>query len=232
MNWQELFIGHVTAGDCLQLMRDIPDSSIDAIVTDPPYGINYQSHKRTASPMFDRLQNDDNDSRFETYAQFNRLLKDNSVAVCFCSFKNYAYDYIELIKYFDIKNTIIWHKGGGGIGDLKHSLVTDYEMAIVAHKGNCPIRGKREGSVWEVGKVFAGDMVHPTEKPTGIIMRILEQFTDRDALVLDPYLGSGTTAVACEKTGRRWIGMEIDEQYARIAQEQIAREVAQGKLFV
>jgi len=110
-------------GDCLEVMKDIQDNSIDMILTEPPYGINYQSNMRVVSEKFKKIENDDNNFRFEVYKEFPRLLKENCVAICFCSFKNYAEDYIELKKYFDIKNCIIWFKGGGGIGDLKETMI-------------------------------------------------------------------------------------------------------------
>jgi len=145
--------------------------------------------------------------------------------VIFASFKNYAEDYNKLTELFDIKNVIVWDKGGGGIGDLVHSLSTDYELAIVAHKGQCPIRGKRDGSVWQEGKVFNLTQQHPTEKPVTLMERIIDKFTDPDALVIDPFLGSGTTAVAAKKLGRRFIGIEISEDYCKIAEQRLAQGV-------
>ena len=112
-------------------------------------------------------------------------------------------------------------QGGGGIGDLVHSLLTDYEMAIIAHKGMCPIRGKREGSVWKSGKVNPNKMFHPTEKPIDIIEKLIGTFSDDNSLVLDPFLGSGTTAVACRNLKRNYIGIEISETYIEIARERL-----------
>ena len=214
---------NIYQGDCLELMKDIPDNSIDLVLTDPPYGINYQSGKRVISEKFDKLDNDDNDSRFEVYPEFYRVLKDNTVAIIFCSFKNYAKDYIELDKLFDIKNCIIWYKRGGGIGDLKNSLSTDYEMAIICHKGNCNIKGKRVGSVWTISKVNPNLMVHPTEKPIKLILKLIDKFSNKNELVLDPFLGSGTTAVACKELGRKYIGIEISEEYFNISKDRIER---------
>lgn len=99
--------------ECLEFMKTLPDKCIDLVLTDPPYGINYQSNMRVMSKKFDKLENDNNDSRFIAYGEFFRLLKDDCVAIIFCSFKNYADDFNELKKYFDIKNCIIWNKGGG-----------------------------------------------------------------------------------------------------------------------
>jgi len=227
-----LALDTIHLGNCLDLMPQIPDGSVDCVLTDPPYGISYQSNMRVASAQFAVLENDDNDMRFDAYVEIYRILKDNSVAIVFCSFKNYADDYNELKKLFSIKNAIIWNKGGGGIGDLSHSLLTDYEIAIVAHKGSCEIRGKRDGSVWTHAKVPPSDMVHATEKPVSLFSRLMYKFTDAGAVVLDPFLGSGTTAVAAHNTGRHFIGIEMDETYYKIACKRLADAQSQQRLGI
>ncbi len=224
-------IGNVINCDCLDLMKKMPDRSVDLILTDPPYGIDYQSNMRVMSKKFNKLDNDNNEMRFDAYKEFFRLLEDNCVAVCFCSFKNFADDFNELKKYFDIKNCIIWYKGGGGIGDLKHSLITDYEIAIIAHKGNFEIKQKRIGSVWQEGKVNPNFMEHPTQKPISIIQKLVKYFSKETDIVFDPFLGSGTTALACEMLGRRWIGCELEEKYCKIADERVKNYKNQMQLF-
>ncbi len=207
--------------DCLKILPTIKDKSIDLVLTDPPYGINYQSNMRVQTEKFKVLDNDNNDFRFSTYPLIYQKLKDNSVCIVFCSFKNYAFDYLELSKLFDIKNCIIWDKRGGGIGDLVHSLSTDYKMALICHKGNCPIKGKREGSVWNCGKVTPSLMKHPTQKPEGICNKLITKFSDNNAIVLDPFMGSGTTGVAAKELGRSFIGIEISPEYFKIAEKRI-----------
>jgi len=213
--------------DCLEGMKRIPDASIDLVVTDPPYGIKYQSNMRTKSEKFDVLINDDNDIRFISYLELFRVLKENACCIVFASWKNFADDYKQLEKLFTIRNTIIWYKRGGGMGDLKHSLLTDYEIAIICHKGKCPIRGKRDGSVWEVTKINPNKMQHPTQKPTELIERLIEKFSDEGDIVLDPFLGSGTTAIACINTNRNYIGFELDKHYCDIANERIQKALAE-----
>jgi site-specific DNA-methyltransferase (adenine-specific) len=215
----------VVCDDCMNVLKDLPDKCIDLILTDPPYGINYQSNMRVMSEKFDKLENDNNNSRFLAYKEFYRVLKDNTVAIIFCSFKNYADDYNELEKYFNIKNCIVWFKGGGGIGDLTHSLLTDYEMAIVGHKGQCQLRGKRYGSVWKSNKVNPNTMFHPTEKPIDIIQKMIESFSDEGNLVLDSYLGGGSTAIASKNIGRNFIGIEIEPKYVQICKDRLRQGV-------
>jgi site-specific DNA-methyltransferase (adenine-specific) len=111
-DWKE-GINQVVCGDCLEMMKIMPDKCIDLCLTDPPYGIEFRSNMRVISEKFDKLENDDNEMRFDAFKEISRILKDNSVIISFCSFKNYADDYNELKKYFSIKNCIIWNKGGG-----------------------------------------------------------------------------------------------------------------------
>lgn len=207
--------------DCIEGMRSIPNESIDLIVTDPPYGIKYKSNFRQVTNKFNMLLNDDNDVRLIAYDQMFRILKNNSCCIVFCSWKNYNLDYDKLSQLFDIKNVLIWYKRGGGIGDLKHTLSTNYEIAIVCHKGKCPIRGKRDGSVIEINKVNPNKMVHPTEKPVDLMKYLIEKFSDERSIIMDPFIGSGTTAIACLETGRHYIGYELDPEYYKIAQNRI-----------
>lgn len=222
-------INKITHGDCLEVMKTIPDKSIDLVLTDPPYGINYQSNMR--SNKFEKIENDNNDMRFIAYDIIYRILKDNCVAILFCSYKNFADDYKYLQKQFSIKNVIVWDKGGGGIGDLSHSLLTDYELAIIAHKGQCLIRGKREGSVWDFGKVNPNFMVHPTEKPIPLLKKCIEKFSDESNLILDCFSGSGTTAIACSELKRNFICIEKDKQYYEASCQRLENYNKQLKLF-
>lgn len=218
-------------GDCVEALKSLPDESVDLILTDPPYGIAYVSNQRTVSDKFEMLQNDNNDIRFVAYEEFDRILKPNSCVIVFASWKNQAADQIELAKYFDIKNVLIWWKRGGGIGDLEHSLSTDYEVAIVCHKGSCKIRGKRDGSVFVIDKVNPNEMVHPTQKPIELMSRIMAKFTDPGMTVCDPFMGSGTTALAAINMDRNFIGMEIDPKYYNIASDLVDAAQSQIRMF-
>ena len=221
----ENYINKVIQGDCKVEMAKMPDASFDLICTDPPYGINYQSNMRVMSKKFEKIHDDNNGNRLDVYSEFFRLLKDDCVAIVFCSWKNLAEDYNKLAEYFDIKNVIVWDKGGGGIGDLAHSLLTDYELAIVAHKGQALIRGKRDGSVWREGKVFNMSMLHPTEKPVPLIERIIAKFSDEGAHVLDCYAGGGSTLIACKNLNRKYTGIEINEEYYKVINERLSQDL-------
>jgi len=218
-NWKD-GINQVLCGDALELLKKIPDNSIDLVLTDPPYGIDYQSSKRVASKKFEKIENDSNGMRLDIYADLCRVLKQDSVCAVWCSWKNYHEDFVELKKYFDIKNVIVWHKPGGGIGDLEHSLSTDYELCIIAHKGKRKINGKRIGSVWTFSKVNPIAMKHPTQKPSNIICQLISCFST-SGTILDPFMGSWTTAKACQELGRNFIGCDLEEDYCRIGERRL-----------
>lgn len=236
MTFQIVKIGQcdLICADCREFLPTIPNESIDTILTDPPYGIGYLSNMRAVSEKFDAIYNDgENDAaslKLFAYRKFFRILKDNSVAICFASFKNYSEDYDLLSEIFEVRNAIVWDKGGGGIGDLAHSLLTDYELAIIAHKGAARLRGKRDGSVWRHSKVNPSDMIHPTEKPANLIRRLILMFSDPGQTILDPFMGSGTTGVACVKTGRKFIGIEIEKKYFDIACQRIEKAYVEKEM--
>ncbi len=98
-------------------------------------------------------------------------------------------------------------------------------MAIVAHKGLCPIRGKRYGSVWQSNKCNPNAQEHPTEKPIDIIKKMVLSFSDENNLVLDSYLGSGTTAIAAKHLHRKFIGIEISPKYCEISRQRLAQDL-------
>ena len=83
----------------------------------------------------------------------------------------------------------------------------------------------------KINKIIPSADQHPTEKPINLFGHFIELHSQKGEVILDPFLGSGTTAVACERLGRNWIGIEIDPEYCKIAEKRVAAERAQGKLF-
>ena len=115
-------------------------------------------------------------------------------------------------QFGDITNMVVWHKGGGGIGDLKKTFSTDYEVAIVCNRG-AELKGKRIGSVWKLKKDFAGDYLHPTQKPVELASEAIEKTTEHGESVVDVFGGSGSTLIAAEKLNRKCYMMELDPKY-------------------
>ena len=183
----------------------------DMVFTDPPYGYNYQSNMRTKTEKFDVLENDDKILDF-----FPNLLGRVKGFVMICTTWKVLDKWLPLFKkYFDLSNMIIWDKGGGGIGDLKHTFSTDYEVILCANNGE-EIREKRIGSVWSIGKDNANDYEHPTQKPVELSANAIRHTTDKGQVILDCFGGSGSTLIACEQLNRKCYMCELDEHYCDV----------------
>ncbi len=210
-------------GDAIEELTKLPDDTIDCLITDPPYGIDYQSNHRTATPAFDKLENDQdtaNDLLDKVLAISQNKLKINSHIYVFCSWKNFS-DFESVIKkYFDIKNVLIWDKLNHGTGDLEGNYGERYEMIIFASKGRRLLNGLRPINILPFSRV--GNMVHPTEKPISLLEFLIEKSTQEGEVVLDPFMGSGTTCKAAKNTKRNYIGIELDEQWYIEAQRRLS----------
>ena len=183
----------------------------DMVFTDPPYGYNYQSNMRTKSEKFDVLENDDKILDF-----FPNLLGRVKGFVMICTTWKVLDKWLPLFKqYFDLSNMIIWDKGGGYIGDLKHTFGTDYEI-ILCSNNNAEIKGKRIGSVWSIGKDKESDYEHPTQKPVELSATAISSTTEQGNIVLDCFGGSGSTLIACEQLNRKCYMCEIDPHYVDV----------------
>jgi site-specific DNA-methyltransferase (adenine-specific) len=202
--------------DCLEVMDYLIEKGInvDAIITDPPYGMDYQCGSRIEK--YEKLKNDDNLLFLPKFIELAyNILKDDSPMIVFCSWHNVDTFKIELEKRFNIKNMLIWSKGGGGLGDLESSYMPTYEIAFLLNKGKYKLNGKRESDVINAKKDGVNDL-HPTQKPLDIIIPFIEKLTKKNDLILDSFSGSFTTSVACEQLERKNIGIEIEKKYCDI----------------
>jgi DNA modification methylase len=183
----------------------------DMVFTDPPYGVELQSNRRTKSAKFDVLKNDD------TFLDIAPIIEacSNGWVFVWTSWKVQTkwIDQFQSMGY--PTNIVVWHKPGGGIGDLKRTFSSDYEIALVWHRG-AELCGKRIGSVWTVNKDGASTYVHPTQKPVALAVEALDKTTRASASVLDLFGGSGSTLIACEKTARDCRMMELDPKYCDV----------------
>lgn len=205
-----LMCGDSTSIDAVEKLMD--GQKADMVFTDPPYGVSYQSNMRTKSDKFDVIAND------ETFLSewINVLPVVSSGWVFIWTTWKVLGKWLEITAPIgDISNMIIWDKGGGGIGDLEKTFVTDYEVALVFHRGSA-ITGKRLGSVWGIGKDRAIEYVHPTQKPVELAQTAIDNCTNQKDSVLDLFGGSGSTLIACEKTRRKCFMMELDPHYCDV----------------
>ena len=237
-------------GDCLELMKSIPDGSIDAIITDPPYGTT--ACKWDSVIPFDLM-----------WEQLNRIIKPNGAIVLFGSepfssalrmsnIKNYKYDWK-------------WQKNNStGFLNAKKQPLNDNEDVCVFYKKQCfynPQKIKAEkvynrgfvkrkkSDVYGKEKDFlqtdsglrypkriqyfnnneTNKQLHPTQKPVALIEYLIKTYTNEGELILDFTMGSGSTMVACQNTNRNGIGIEQDDKYFEIAKQRIKQN--EYKLF-
>ena len=204
-----LMCGDSTSIDAVDKLMD--GQKADMVFTDPPYGVSYQSNMRTKSDKFDVIENDD------VFLDVAPVIEACSVGWVFVwtSWKVLT-KWIDLFDGFGYPtNQVIWFKGGGGIGDLKKTFSSDYETALVWHRG-AELTGKRIGSVWKVDKDGASSYKHPTQKPVALPEEAIDKTTKVKNKVLDLFGGSGSTLIACEKTNRYCRMMELDPKYCDV----------------
>jgi DNA modification methylase len=205
-----LLCGDSTKAEDVERLMD--GEKADMVFTDPPYGVTYQSNFREKTPQFDVLKNDD-----RIITEWLPLVSKHSSGFVFIwTTWKVIYPWLEATKDFaSITNMVIWHKPGGGLGDLKGTYSTDHEIALVYNRGS-QLTGKRIGSVWEITRDAVGSYLHPTQKPVALAEQAFETTTQKKDLILDLFLGSGSTLIAAEKTGRKCYGMELDPKYCDV----------------
>ena len=196
-------------GDVALLMNG---EKADMVFTDPPYGVDFQSNYRTKSEKFEVLKNDNVflDGWIPLVKEYS-----NGFVFVWTSWK-VVKDWIDICKPIgDLSNMIVWSKGGGGIGDLKKTFSTDYEIALVYHR-ETQLTGKRLGSIWSINKDGAATYKHPTQKPVELTEMALDSCSVKNNLIMDLFLGSGSTLIAAEKLNRKCYGMELDPKYCDV----------------
>ncbi len=213
-------------GDCLEVMKAIPDESIDLVVTDPPYQINYKS-KWNLNGNTSKSILGDNDYNLIKLAisEMYRVLKNNSAAYIFCSPKKIDY-FMECCKEsgFVIKNIIIWVKNNWTSGDLKAQFGQQYEIILLLNKGRKYFNGKRLSDVWYFDRISFQHQHHPNEKPIRLLEQCILKHSNESNIILDPFMGSGSTGIASLDTGRNFIGIEKDVKYFEIAKQRIQKQ--------
>lgn len=204
-----LMCGDSTDAGSVAILMD--GQKADMVFTDPPYGYEYQSNFRTKTEKFDVIENDDKKLDFmPTVKQFN------SGFVFICTTWKVLKEWLEIFtRYYDLSNMIIWSKSGGGLGDLKHTFLTDYEIILCSNNGK-KITGKRIGSVWDIPKDNVNDYIHATQKPVALSATAIQNTTNENDKVLDLFGGSGSTLIACEQLGRKCYMMELDPKYCDV----------------
>jgi site-specific DNA-methyltransferase (adenine-specific) len=228
-------LNYIDNCDCLEGLAQVPDNSEDCIITDPPYFLSMgHAGSRTNAKASEQLTSNRafNDLAICTpfykalFSEYARVLKEGGSFYFFTDWRGYAYYFPLINAALPVRNMIAWDKksGPGSFYSFAHELVIfgTYKPKTKSGVGT---------NVWRLpafnsgAKTTNGEKVHPTQKPVEIIEKMIQDSTEPGDVVLDTFMGSGTTAVACVRTGRQYIGFELDEKYHEIAAERVAEAV-------
>src|SRR5699024_4416062 len=220
--------------DCLVGMKHIPDCSVDLIVTDPPYLINYKTGRRKDKThrFNDVILNDDNEQLITDYVkECYRIMKDDTAMYLFCSSNKVDFFKKELEKVFSIKNMIIWVKNNHTAGDLESAFGRKYEIVFLVNKGQRKFNGERLTDIWQFPRVSGDGQLHQNQKPIELIKRCIEKHSNVGDVVFDGFMGSGTTAAAALDLDRKFLGFELDKHYYDVAIKRINNHTTQTSIF-
>jgi len=217
-------------GDCLEVMDKLIEEGVkvDCIITDPPYGMSYQSNHRKEKHK--KIENDSNLYWVDDWVdKIYKIMNEDTHLYSFISFHFVDVFKQALEKRFNFKNILIWEKNNTSMGDLTGDYAPKYEMILYCHKGRRELNGNREPNILKRSRTKNEN--HPTEKPVNLIEHLINKSTQKGETVLDCFMGSGTTGVACKSRERNFIGIELDKDYFKIAQDRIKNEGNQLSLF-
>lgn len=216
-------------GDCLELIAKIPDNSIDLIVTDPPYktitggdsdGKNSTRPKGMLSGNRKLFTYQNNIKPAQWIPELFRVLKEGSHCYIFTNHLNMKDMLIESEKVgFKLHNILVWEKNNCTPSQF---YMKNCEYILFLRKGKAKWINDIGGSktVHQFQNII-GNKVHPTEKPVDLMQFYIKNSSSEGDLVLDPFMGAGSTGIAALNSGRNFIGFELDEEYYRTAKSRI-----------
>ena len=205
-------------GDCLEIIKELPDGSVDMVLTDPPYCVGATSNgakgdfntNRLIIPFFEIL-----------FSEYKRICKPAASLYINTDWRTFPLLYPIALKYFKIPNCIVWDYERIKAGNYYRF---SHEFIMYCIMPNC----KREFSaserdVWRIHTVncTSPNKLHPAQKPVELCEKAILNGSKEGAVILDTFMGSGTTGVACVSTRRDFIGIEIDSGYFETAKKRI-----------
>jgi site-specific DNA-methyltransferase (adenine-specific) len=228
MKYPNDFINKIICGDCLEVMKNIPDKSVDLVIADSPYNISKKNNFATMERYnqykgMDFGEWDKNFNQISWIETTIRIMKNPSSIIIFNSWQNLKLISDELEKFgLSTKRILVIRKTNPMPINRDRLFTNSFEFCLWATKGS-HWTFNREGH-FETGYFECknnGVTKHPTEKNINVIKKIIKVLSNKNDVIIDPFLGSGTTAVACKSLGRRYIGIEISPKYCEIAKARV-----------
>ena len=210
------FENQIVCGDCLEVMKDWPDGCVDLVLTDPPYGIGVDAtmHKQSNTQHGKSLaprrvyENTNWDSKPFDITQFQ--------AIQWVSKEQIIFGFNHFCDVFPPSPcAIVWDKNNGSNG------YADCEIAWGSFKSSVRLIKYTWHGMIQENMGNKEDRVHPTQKPLPVMEWIIKRYSNPNDLIFDPFCGSGTTCVAAKNLGRRYIGIDISEEYCQIARDRL-----------
>jgi len=221
----------VVCGDCLELMKALPDRCIDAVITDPPFFAPASHYQSRIS--WGRCWGDLSilgQCFFDWCQEWKRVLKTKGNLLCFCNDESYPVFYPVAYGWWDFSVALVWDKMRVGLGRIfrhQFELILWASNSGAFSKGN----GDLHSDILRYSATESSEREHPVQKPTELMQELVDVCVPGDGVVLDCFVGSGTTLQAAKHSSRHFLGFEISEEYCRIARERIALVEAQPSLF-
>tara|TARA_R110000824_G_scaffold91480_4_gene222666 strand:- start:2375 stop:3046 length:672 start_codon:yes stop_codon:yes gene_type:complete len=219
-------INKVFNEDCFIGTKRLKDKSIQMLLTDIPFGMQFQSNYREEKHI--KIQNDDNIDWFPQWIkEIDRVCEDDAHLYIFCSHHNIEVFKSEIQKYRKVKNILIWEKNNTGMGDLYGDYAPKYEMVLFCSNGNRKLNGGRDSNIIKANRTQ--NNLHPTEKPVDLMEYFIQKSSKEEDIILDTFAGSGATLIGAKNTRRNYIGGEIEEVHCKTIQKRLMQ--VQGSLF-
>lgn len=201
-------------GDCMEVLPGLP--SVDLVLTDPPYGIGYSTGLRQ------NVVRSSTQLTADTAEALAPLLNDTAAMYWFAAPKRLD-EVLPILRRWSVGNVLVWDKGNCTAGDLQATYGQQWEAIVFARMSRTPLVGGRDRDILRFSRGNTSAYVHPTQKPISLLRYLIGRH--ESGVILDPFMGSGSTIVAAQSMNRRAIGIEIEERYCEIAARRLEQEV-------
>jgi site-specific DNA-methyltransferase (adenine-specific) len=248
MSFEETYLDKIICGDCIQIMKEMPDKCVDLVVTSPPYNLKNSTGngmkdgrggKWAGAALVNGYSHHDDNMPHEEYAQWQkdclremfRLIKDDGAI-----FYNHKWrvqdgvlqDRHDIVSEFPVRQIIIWRRKGGFNFNPGYFLPT-YEVIYLIPKPKFKLASKANGvgDVWEFTQEMKNE--HPAPFPVALIDRIISSTESK--IILDPFSGSGTTAIVAMGLKRHYIGIDLSPDYCKMSEKRIEKNKRASELM-
>lgn len=218
----EQFINKVIQGDCLEKLRELPDQSVDCLITDPPYSIGVTSHGNIQTWL-------DNIMLYpfwvEYFSQIKRVLKNDGVFYINCDWRTYPFIYPHCASKLVVRNCVVWDYEwikAGSHYRFSHEFIMYGTKEQETKRSFVPSKENRD--VWRIPPMnfTRSDKRHQAEKPEALIEKMILNSTKEGDVILDTFAGSCTTMAVSKRLNRKYVGIELNPEYIKICDARLS----------